>query len=339
MNKAELPFVSILVATKNEEKYILKCLESLMHMDYPSNRFEVLVIDGKSQDKTYGLVNEYKKNHPNIKLILNEKITLPFARNLGISLSSGEFIVNCDAHALYPSDYVRKLVYYSILLDADNVGGVWQTLPANEGVVSIAIAKILSSVFGVGDAKYRVSKDVADEYLEVDTVPYGCFRKELFEKIGLYDEELTRNQDNELNERILNSGGCIYMVPSIKIKYFARESYKKLWDMFYQYGFFGPLVDIKLGRRTRLRRYIPSIFILSLVLPLPLSFFDSSFLYVAGFSLSLYLIVNLVFSLKLSKEDFFKTLPAIIYAFLVAHLSYGVGYLVGYLKFNLFKYK
>ena len=210
MTKPELPYVTILVATRNEDKYISTCLDSLMDSDYPSDRFEVFVLDGKSEDKTCSLVEDYVTRFPNIRLFTNENLTLPYARNLGISLSLGDFIVNCDAHSLYPREYISKLIHYSIVLNADNVGGIWETVPANNKLISIAIAKIMSSIFGVGNAEYRIYKEGGDEYLKVDTVPYGCFRKSLFEKVGYYDVELTRNQDNELNERILKANGSIF---------------------------------------------------------------------------------------------------------------------------------
>ncbi|HPO66695.1 MAG TPA: glycosyltransferase family 2 protein, partial [Bacteroidales bacterium] len=223
-------------------------------------------------------------------------------------------------------------------LGADNVGGIWETIPANDTLVAESIAIALSTPFGVGNATYRVVKNTNLEYIEVDTVPFGCYRRSVFEKYGLFDEQLTRNQDNEFNERIISGGGKIFLIPSLKIKYYARENYRKLFKMFYQYGYFGPLVDIKLKRFTRLRRYIPSLFILSLILPLFLSFLFSPMIYVAFLVATLYCLVLLGFSIyETYKRKKIIVMPFLIWAYLISHISYGFGYLMGFFDFYIFK--
>jgi asparagine N-glycosylation enzyme membrane subunit Stt3 len=154
----------------------------------------------------------------------------------------------------------------------------------------------------------------------------------------LYDEELIRNQDNELNERILKNGGMIYLIPSIKIKYFARENYSKLWKMLYQYGYFGPLVDLKLRKKTRLRRYIPALFVLSLLMPLLFCFITPLFILIFAIPFSLYTFINIIVSASVTiKQKLTFLFPYLFLGFWVAHISYGVGYLSGVLDFKIFK--
>ena len=305
-----------------------------MKNTYKHNHIEIIILNGMSTDKTANILNNYSSNYKFIKVIDNQEKTVPYAMNLGIINANGEIIIRMDAHCIYPKDYISKLVYYSKKLNADNVGGIWETLPANETLTAKAIALILSHPFGVGNAEYRVSKS-DKEYIEVDTVPFGCYKKKIFDKIGLYDTDLTRNQDNELNERILKNGGKIYLIPSIKIKYFARENYTKFWKMLFQYAYFGPLVDIKLGKKTRLRRYIPSIFVISLIMPFIMALWEIDFILITVISFGLHTLANAYFSTKLAMKENIKLLPNLLFGFLTGHLSYGIGYLKGFIDFNI----
>lgn len=326
--------VTIIIPCRNERIYISNLLNSIIENEYPSGMIELIVIDGMSDDGTREILKKYSGKHDFITFLDNPQKTVPQAMNIGIRNATGKFIIRMDAHSTYPKDYISKLIYYSENLNADNVGGAWETLPANETLKARAIALILSHPFGVGDAEYRINiKD--KEYIEVDTVPFGCYKRSLFDRIGLYDEDLVRNQDNELNERILKSGGKIYLVPSIKIRYFARENYTKLYNMLFQYAYFGPLVDIKLKKKTRLRRYIPSIFILSLVLPAIAGLGNSYFFFLTIFSGGLHTMINIYVSSKISINNDFRLFPYLIIGFMIGHLSYGIGYLKGIVDFHI----
>ncbi|HOK99757.1 MAG TPA: glycosyltransferase family 2 protein [Bacteroidales bacterium] len=334
----EQPKVTVLIPCRNENRFISHIINSLQHQDYPEQLVEVFFLDGMSDDGTREIIKESCEFHSNYVILDNPNKTVPFALNLGIKNSTGNIIIRLDAHAIYPQNYISTLVYYLEKLGADNVGGIWETIPANDTLVAESIAIALSTPFGVGNATYRVVKNTNLEYIEVDTVPFGCYRRSVFEKYGLFDEQLTRNQDNEFNERIISGGGKIFLIPSLKIKYYARENYRKLFKMFYQYGYFGPLVDIKLKRFTRLRRYIPSLFILSLILPLFLSFLFSPMIYVAFLVATLYCLVLLGFSIyETYKRKKIIVMPFLIWAYLISHISYGFGYLMGFFDFYIFK--
>ncbi len=325
------PFVSIIIPCFNEEKYIRSLLENILYQDYPREQMEVFIVDGMSSDNSREIIEEYSLRYPLIRLILNEKRYVPFALNLGIRLSRGEVVIRMDAHSCYPSDYISRLVGYLYELKADNVGGVWDTKPANDSYKAISIAIAQSSLFGVGDSQYRVG---VKEIRKVDTVPFGCFPKDLFDRIGLFDEELLRNQDDEFNARIIQNGGTIYLIPDLIITYYARADISSLIRMFYQYAFFKPLVNRKLKHPATIRQFIPPLFVLFLmtgwlvVLVSPFLIF----LYLSG--IGLYFVFNLFFTLKNVWEDkqafYLLYLPWI---FLLQHLSYGIGYLRGIIGF------
>jgi len=324
--------VSIIIPVFNEEKYIEDCLDSIIKNDFDNSHMEILIVDGGSTDKTVLLIEKYQRKYPIVQLLHNPKKIVPISMNIGITAAKGKYICRLDAHATYPSSYISKLLYWSQKLSADNVGGIIDTLPVNDKLESIAISEAMSSSFGVGNSKFR-TLDSGDA-LEVDTVPFGFYDKNIFTKIGLYDEDLIRNQDDELNARLIKNGGKIFLIPEIKIEYFARDSFKKMSRMFYQYGYFKPLVNKKIKSVATLRQFVPLLFVLFLLLGFLLSLIFHSFqvIYLAGiFS---YLIANMFVSYKLAKSIAnIKLFPYLVKSFFLIHISYGLGYLEGIFNF------
>jgi glycosyltransferase involved in cell wall biosynthesis len=161
--------ISIIIPIYNEEKYIAKCLDSIIESEYDKNEMEVLLIDGGSTDKTIAIIKQYQKKYPFFKLLHNPKKIVPVAMNIGIKNARGEYIIRLDAHSMYPKDYFKKLIYYHKKLDADNVGGVIVTDVKNKNYISNAIKNVLSDRLGVGSA----FRSGVSEIKEVDTVPFG----------------------------------------------------------------------------------------------------------------------------------------------------------------------
>jgi GT2 family glycosyltransferase len=180
-----------------------------------------------------------------------------------------------DAHTEFPQNYFTNLINNAEKLGADNVGGVVKTLPADFTVKANAIAIALSHIFGVGNSHFRVG---AKTIKEVDTVPFGCFRRDIFNKIGLFDVDLIRNQDDEFNGRIIKNKGKIFLIPQIVVKYYARDTIEKVFKMFYQYGLFKPLVNKKLGMPTTIRQFLPVLFVSGLFIGGILSIISKLFL-------------------------------------------------------------
>ena len=329
------PNVTIIVPCFNEERYIRSFIENILYQDYPRDRIEVFIIDGLSNDLTREIIEEYHVRHPYIQLLINEKRFVPFALNIGIKKSHGEVIIRLDAHSEYPTNYISTLVKQLFILKADNVGATWITKPANNSAKANSIAFALSSSFGVGNSHFRLG---IKEIRKVDTVPFGCFRKSLFDEIGLFDEELLRNQDDEFNARIIQNGGSIYLIPDIPITYYARPDISSLVKMFFQYAFFKPLVNRKLKKPATIRQFIPPLFVLFLLLGGIVVFIlpPLHFVYIGG--IGIYLFFAVFFTLKSSLENrkgyLIFYLPWI---FLIQHLTYGIGYLAGIIKFVFIK--
>lgn len=323
--------VSLVCPIYNEEKYIGRFIDSILRQSLPQDQMEVLFVDGMSSDATRSIIQETIKSHPFIRLIDNPHRTSPYALNLGIQAAQGDYIIRMDAHAEYPADYLCSLLRYKEELpNAENVGGVCITLPTNDSTRAIAISKVLSSPFGMGNSYFRTG---TDNIREVDTVPFGCFSKDLFSRIGYFDISLIRNQDDEFNGRIIKNGGKIYLIPSIRVKYYARDTIAKTRKMFYQYGLYKPLVNKKLGAPATVRQFFPLLFLAGLIVGGVLSIFFEPVRHLYFAVIALYLFIGLVLgSMSAIRCDRPLLILYMPWVFLNVHLSYGWGYLIGIIK-------
>ena len=325
--------VSAIIPCRNEEKFIGKCLDSVIAQDFPKDNFEILVIDGMSDDKTRETINEYVKKYPFIKLLDNPKKFTPFALNIGIKNAKGEVIVRMDAHSVYIKDYISKCIKYLKEYEVDNVGGIWKIMPSEKTLINKAIALVSSSFFGAGNAYYRTGYSKGLKF--VDTVFGGCYKKEVFKKIGLYNENLIRSQDMEFNLRLKKAGGKILLVPEIVTRYYPKSTLKEFFKHNFLDGIW-TIYPLKFGLSLKLRHYIPFVFIFSLIVPLTLSVFFKPMIYLFLFIIGLYLFTSLFFSISIAiKEKNFGFVFLLPLAFACRHFGYGLGSLVGLIKLVL----
>jgi len=322
---ADRPTISIVLPCRNEERYIGACLDSILATTYPLDRIELLVVDGESEDRTREIVAEFVRRHPGVRLLENRRRITPAALNVGLRAATGEIILRMDAHVVYPINYIPRLVDALLTSDADNVGGIIVTLPADGSTMARAIAVGLSHPFGVGNAYFRIGVG-APRW--VDSVPFGCFRREVFDRIGLFDEELIRNQDDEFNLRLIKFGGRILLLPDVVSYYFARRSLSDLSRMYYQYGYYKPLVARKVDGVMTLRQLVPGLFVLTLagtavlapVLPLlPVT------IGIAG----AYLTALVGCVIGAVRRHGWRCALALAAVFPAVHFSYGIGSLRG----------
>lgn len=322
--------LSVICPIYNEEKYIVPFLDSVLQQDFSHDDMEVLLVDGMSWDRTRQIISQYIAKYPFLRLLDNPERTAPCAMNVGIKEAKGEVIIRLDAHALYPSNYFSTLVSRLYQLNADNIGCVLNTDVLNKTPKTLAIREVLSNRFGVGNSSFRTGVSSA---CEVDTVPFGCWRRAVFQKYGLYDKRLVRNQDIELNKRIKRGGGHIFIIPEISCTYLARETFKALAKNNYGNGKWNILTVYytKYFSSLSIRHFIPLAFVLSLLLPvllMPLNVWIGA---LTLMSLCAYLTALGGVSLAIWKEkrlNFFYLLMS----FLTLHLSYGWGSLMGIFK-------
>jgi GT2 family glycosyltransferase len=328
--KAEaLPFVTVVVPCRNEEKHIGRCLESILENDYPKERMEILVLDGMSEDRTREIVAGYSERYPLIRLVENPKRHIPGAMNIGIKTAKGERILKMDAHSTYQKEYISRCVRYQDKYGAENAGGVWKMVPGADTAMARAIVLGLGSRFGSGNANVKVG---VENPTWSDTTAFGCFKKELFERIGMYDEKLRSSSDLDLNQRIQAAGGRILVAPDVVVNYVADADLRALRRHVFADGVWISYV-MKFGKRAwSWRHWVPAALVMSLVAALALGAVNRGFLWLGLAIAGLYAAASLAASFQIAARErdarYALLLPVV---FAVRHLVHGAGTLFGLL--------
>lgn len=332
--------ISVIVPVRNEERYIRDCVKSIFDQDYPVDKMEVIFVDGQSTDRTVSILTELKREYPQIVVTENPQKIAPCAMNIGIRMAKNDIIVRLDAHAEYARDYLRLCVETLLTQDCDDAGGC--AITKGRGYLGGVIAEVLSTPLGVGNSSFRIGAKSG----YVDTVPFGCFRKSLFNRIGLYDERLVRNQDSELSHRIIKHGGKIYLNSDIKFTYYCRNTFRGLARYAYLNGLWNVITMYLIPGSMRLRHFVPLFFVLSLI-GLPMLILLSAFLLPAwcGFLVGGAFVVELMayfslvalFSLKIARKKGTGAFAVAAFVFPLFHISYGMGSLMGFAKLRAFK--
>ena len=323
------PFVSIVMPIRNEAKSILAALDSLAAQDIPTDRMEIVIADGMSSDETRANVLTFQKDHPSLEVLVidNPRKIVPIGLNLAIQASKGEFILRADGHTIFPNNYVRLCVLTLKSTNAANVGG--RMVAMGETSFGKAAALATSSPFGIGGAFFHYGSHGA----WVDSVYLGCWSREIFRTIGLFDEELVRDQDDEFNYRLRSHGGRIWFNPDIQSRYTSRSSPKSLFKQYFQYGFWKVRVLQKHPGQMSPRQFVPPVFVLSLLVSLVLSLAVPWAWWVLAGIVGAYLLANLTASLLTALRTRLHAPWLLPLAFSILHLAYGLGFLVGLVRF------
>lgn len=324
--------VTVIIPARNEKAYIGKCLDSFVSQTYPKELLKIYVCDGMSEDGTRDIVKEYEAKCGNIYLYDNVKLSAPAGMNTGIRNSRSDIIIIFGAHAYADRDFVANNVKALTSEDIGVSGGPIETISEND--IGRAIAMAMSSPFGVGNALFRYSK----KKVYVDTVAFGAYWKRVLDDAGYFDEELVRNQDDELNFRVTEKGYRILMSPEIKSYYFSRSSYRKLWRQYFQYGFWKVRVMQKHGKTASVRHIVPLLFVLFNIVGgiLGIIFHGIQAAWISV--LCIYLLCDVFFSLRCSGNDG-RYVLIMIPVFPILHLSYGIGFLEGLVNFYIINSK
>ncbi len=328
-----LKVVSVIVPIRNEAAFIERSLGAILAQDYPKNLMEIIVADGMSDDGTREIVQRITGNQkseriskganacPTILLLDNPGKVVPTGLNIAIKYAKGDVIVRVDGHCVIASDYIKNCVDMLQKTGADNVGGLQRAVSGN--LLGNAIAAATGCPFGVGWSRFHY----AGKPGWIDTVYLGAYRREVFDRIGNFDEELVRNQDDEFNFRLTQSGGKIWMDPSIRSVYYCRSSLPGLWKQYYQYGFYKVRVIQKRGAVQSWRHLIPAVFVSCLFLTIFMALLTFNPLW--GIAITgPYISANLIACLWVGRRNL-RVLPLLPVTFLILHLSYGLGFLCG----------
>ena len=318
--------ISVILPIRNEILFITKTLNSIIEQDFDGD-LEIIISDGLSNDGTLDIVKQFQEKYKNIKLIRNGAKIVPVGFNKALNFANGDIIIRVDGHSTIESDFIKNSIKILHNKNASCVGGPTKHFSNTFTGKNISVAQC--SYFGAGGASFRTG---VKKGKYVNTLAFGAYKRSEFLKVGAYDEELIRNQDEELNYRIVKNGGKIWIDPSIKSIYYVRDSILKLFSQYYYYGFYKVRVIQKIKSIISLRHFVPAIFVLTLIslIAIAISQKISWPLYLFG---SVYLVVNITFSVYESIKNHFNSLVLLPVIYFIMHLSYGLGFLAGLVFF------
>ena len=332
--------ISVVIPCLNEVEFIDATLESLLRQEPPGVDWEVIVADGGSTDGTREKLESWSKRNPVIRWIENPKRTTPYALNRGIEAAKGDVVIILGAHAEVSRDWLLR--NHQVLLahpESGCVGGVVEQVHGSK--VSQRIGSAMSTPFGVGDAKFRTGGSAG----HVDTVAFGAYRRDALEEIGLFNVALSRNQDDELNYRLLKSGWRIWFDPRISSQYHVRSTYRNLVRQYYQYGYWKVFVNLKHRTITTWRQTVPALFLLVL-LGAGASWMAEAMGHwndmwngfgASIFVSSLFLWLVLGAGSAIASAGSYRDVPGIIRAYAMIHAGYGLGYWKGIVDFMVLR--
>ena len=326
---AENPSVTVIMPIRNEAAFIERSLGAVLAQDYPADLLEVLVVDGMSDDGTRDIVTQMLADRPNSSLLDNVRRIVPTAINVGLDQAEGDVIVRVDGHTIIAPDYARRCLEALDASGAECVGGPMRAV--GETPFGEAVALATSHPFGVGGSRFHY----AAEPMEADTAYMGAWPCEVFERVGRFDEEMVRNQDDEFSYRLRAAGGRIWLDPRIRSTYHVRSSLRSLWRQYFQYGFWKVRVFQKVPGSAQVRHWVPQAFAAAvlggLIGALLISFLRP--LYAAG--LAAYVLAAFGISFLLSARHGWRHLLRLPLVFASLHLAYGLGFWAGMARFGL----
>ncbi len=324
------PGVTVIMPVRNEEAFIARSLGAVLGQDYPPELMQVLVADGMSDDRTREIVAEQGRAHPahTVEIVDNPGGIVPTGFNAALDRARGDVVVRVDGHTIVAPDYVRQCVEALAASGADNVGGRMDA--EGSGPVGTAIALATSSPFGVGDSQFHYARG---EHW-VDTVYLGAWPREVFGRIGPFDPEMVRNQDDEFNYRLRAAGGRILLTDRIRSRYYRRATLRKLFRQYRQYGTWKVRVLQKHPRQMSARQFVPPTFAAvvgggALLAPLSRTARRAWLAALGSYGLA-----TLAASVTIARRHGWRHLPVLPVVFAAVHLGYGSGFLAGLVRFR-----
>ncbi|OPY69599.1 MAG: putative glycosyltransferase EpsJ [Syntrophorhabdaceae bacterium PtaU1.Bin034] len=322
------PEVSVIVPCRNEEKFIDRCLGSVLCSDLPPGALEIIAVDGMSQDSTPALLRRWAEINPNVKILFNPRRIAPIGLNLGIRAARGKWLLFLSAHSEYPKGYVSLCLEAARRTGADNVGGWLRTLPGDSSLQARLVQAATTHRFGVGNARFRVNAQEGP----ADTVAYGCYRREVFDRIGLFDERLVRNSDYELNRRLASRGGRIWLDPNIRIDYFNQETLAGLMKQAFANGTWNIWMWLMAPHTFAVRHAVPFLFVTVLIGLAGIGIYSSKAFSLLFAFLGAYAVCALGASYQQARGLGWWMMPVLPFLFFAYHVAYGAGTLWGILK-------
>lgn len=326
--------ITVVIPCRNEVAYIEECIAALYNCDLPQEaELSVHIVDGMSDDGTREKIHELTTKYKTLKLVDNKKQLTPFAFNLGIEAGGKcDYVQIVGARHILSKNYLEECL--NVLQSKKDVwcvgGRIENEYVSEQGAI---ISKAMGTQFGMGIGNFRTLNKSG----YTDTVTSPMYPYWVFEKIGFFDEQLIRNQDDDFNFRVTKAGGKIYYENDISLKYYVRGNYSGLWRQMFQYGYWKVFVNKKHSTITTLRQLVPMLFVVYLILLIPLPLIGLKVIGIGSFPLLLYILLNCLFSAQQANDS--KEFGALIKTYCILHIGYGLGYLNGILHFVILNRK
>lgn len=323
--------VSIIIPCYQERNFIRGCLESVLAFDLPEGTStEVLVFDGLSSDGTRQIAEQVATEDARVRVYDNPGRIQSTALNIGIPMAKGDYVMRLDAHSVYPPDYLSLVLETAVRTGADNTGGVFHTFRRGDGYQAALVQALITCKFGVGDSGFRTDAPEG----AADTVPYGFFHRNIFDRIGLFDERLRRGQDYEINRRIIESGGHIWCNPKIGISYYPQPDFKSFIRKQFMYEApYNAYMWYLAPYSFALRHAITAIFALGVMGGVVLSPMFPLIRWIFGATMALYFILAILAAfqqaIRYKEPRHALFLPV---SFFLYHFIHGVGVIVGLVR-------
>ena len=321
------PTVTVVLPVRNEADFIERSLGAVLSQDYPADLVDIVVADGSSDDGTTEIVSRLIRRHPRVRLINNPERIVATGLNRAMAQTLGDVVVRVDGHCEIEADYISRCIEH-LQSGIDGVGGAVETV--GQTPLAEVIATAMSSRFGVGDSAFRTT---TGRSLFADTVPFPAYTRAIIEKAGNYDTELVRNQDDEYNYRLRKMGARILLAADVRSRYYSRSSLKSLWRQYRQYGFWKVRVLQKHPFQMSARQFIPPLFVAALAGSAIAALFTETGRVVFGAVLASYVAANLCASVCVTRRRRLARFWMLPMAFATLHVAYGIGFLIGLVRF------
>jgi glycosyltransferase involved in cell wall biosynthesis len=321
-----MPLVSIIVPCYNEQATIHLLLEAICSQTVPKADLEVIIADGRSTDSTRENVAVFQQSHPDlfVRIVDNPRRIIPAALNCALAAARGEYVIRLDAHSVPAPDYVERCLENLRAGRGENVGGIWEIRPRGGGLVQRAIALAAAHPMGVGDARYRYTSQPG----YVDTVPFGAFRRDVFDRFGTFDESLLTNEDYEFNARLRIGGGRIWLDPHVRSTYYARSNLKELARQYLRYGYWKWRMLRRYPSTLRWRQALPPLFVLGVLVMAVLALAWNPARIALGGVAAAYVLTLLAGSFSTARRaNDFRLLAIVPLAIATMHFCWGAGFL------------
>jgi len=325
-----LPFVSVVMPVRNEADWIVRSVSAVLRQDYSRELMEIIIADGQSVDGTREKIQTLSAEDSRVRLIDNPGKIAPTGLNACLRVAKGDVIIRVDGHCEIESDYVSRCVEHLRGGEVQVVGGPLDTIGETQLARTVAIA--MSSPFGVGNSSFRTRKNAT---MLTDTVAFPAYTRAAIDAAGPFDEELVRNQDDEYNFRLRKRGAKILLASDVRARYYARSSFRSLWNQFFQYGYWKVRVMQKHALQMSARHFVTPIFALTLITTAVLAPFNSVMRSLFWATFSSYAIANLAASLIAANAKGWPHMKKLPLTFAILHFGYGIGFLKGIVRFFL----